>query len=98
MPKPDLVILLDAPAELVQSRKREVPLAETVRQRKAYLTLVRGLQNGRVVDASQPFERVTEALNDLIIEHLRARTLRRLGVRPVTPTSDASLLSEQPLG
>ncbi len=54
--KPDLVVLLDAPAEVLQSRKQEVPLAETERQRTAYRALVQGLSNGRVIDATQPPE------------------------------------------
>ena len=54
--KPDLVVLLDAPAEVLQSRKQEVPLAETERQRTAYRALVRGLRNGRV-DGCHPAAR-----------------------------------------
>ena len=40
VPKPDLVILLDAPEAVLHSRKQEVPIEETIRQRAAYLALV----------------------------------------------------------
>jgi len=40
-PKPDVIFLLDAPAEVIQARKSEVPAAETARQRAAYRTLDR---------------------------------------------------------
>lgn len=81
IPKPDLIVLLDAPAELIQARKQEVPLAETDRQRKAYLQLVTGLGNGRVVSSAQPFETVTREINALLLDHLRDRMARRIGQR-----------------
>ncbi|MBB1372604.1 hypothetical protein [Pseudoalteromonas sp. SR45-4] len=37
--KPDLLIILDAPTDVIQSRKQEVCWAETERQRKEYLDL-----------------------------------------------------------
>ena len=79
IPRPDLVILLDAPAKVLQSRKQEVTFAETVRQRQAYLDLVTGLSNGHVVDASQPLETVVTAANTVILDYLAERTAARLG-------------------
>jgi thymidylate kinase len=58
MPQPILWVLLDAPAEVLQARKQEVPPEETARQRQAYLTLVRSRKNHIVVDASQSLDRV----------------------------------------
>jgi thymidylate kinase len=58
MPKPRLWILLDAPAEVLQARKQEVPPEETARQRQAYLALVRRQKNHIVVDASQSLDSV----------------------------------------
>ncbi|KKK82883.1 hypothetical protein LCGC14_2798930, partial [marine sediment metagenome] len=46
IPKPDIFILLDAPAEVLYARKKEVAFEEVVRQRDAYLNLVRSLSNG----------------------------------------------------
>ena len=69
VPKPDLVILLDAPAEVLQSRKQEVPFTETVRQRQAYLQLVEGLPNGYVVDAARPLQDVVSAAAEILLSH-----------------------------
>ncbi len=75
--KPDLVLLLDAPVDVLQSRKQEVPPAETQRQRMAYLDLVRGLANGRVIDAAQPPEKVAAQIQRVILDFLAQRTSRR---------------------
>jgi thymidylate kinase len=58
IPRPDAVILLHGPAEVLQARKREVTLAETERQCRDYLALVQGKRNCHVVNAAQPFEDV----------------------------------------
>jgi hypothetical protein len=77
VPKPDLVILLDAPAEVLQARKRDVSLEETVRQREAYRALLGTLANGHLVDAAQPLERVVRQVTDIILRHLGTRIRRR---------------------
>jgi thymidylate kinase len=78
IPKPDLIILLDAPPGVVQARKQEVPFEETARQREAYLSLVGTMRNGHVVDAARPLDHVVGAVNDIILRHLAARITRRL--------------------
>jgi thymidylate kinase len=80
VPKPDLVILLDAPAEVLQARKQEVAPEESARQRGAYRTLVERMQNGRIVDAARPIDRVVSDVNGAIVEFLAARTACRLGL------------------
>ncbi|MGA2865995.1 MAG: hypothetical protein ABSF95_16095 [Verrucomicrobiota bacterium] len=77
--KPDLVLLLDAPAAVLQSRKREVPPAETERQRKAYRQLVQGLSNGRIIDAAQPPEKVAAEIEQVILDFMAERTRKRSG-------------------
>ena len=57
-PPPDLVVLLDAPSEVMYSRKGEHDLALLERQRKAYRALLRRLPRSVVVDASAEPERV----------------------------------------
>ncbi len=79
--KPDLVVLLDAPAAVLQGRKQEVPLEETERQRQAYLALVKGLPNGRVVDATQPPKKVGADINSAILTFMTERTAKRRGAR-----------------
>jgi thymidylate kinase len=80
--KPDLVILLDAPAEVIQARKQEVPLEETARQREAYRSLVGTMPNGRIADATQPIDKEVAEVNEFILRFLAARVARRFGLRP----------------
>jgi hypothetical protein len=79
IPKPDLVILLDAPTEVLRARKQEVSLCETERQRHAYRQLVDTLPNGHVVDAAQPLDRVVTAVGTVVLGFLASRAVRRLG-------------------
>lgn len=92
IPKPDLIILLDAPAEVLQMRKQEVPFDETARQRAAYLSLVRTMGNGHVVDASQPFEQVAGEVSDILLRHLTLRIASRVS----GPSSRSAMPLEQP--
>jgi thymidylate kinase len=80
VPKPDLVILLDAPAEILQGRKLEVAPEEAARQREAYRDLVRGLSNGHLVDAARPVEEVAAQVDAIVLDFLNRRTARRLGI------------------
>ncbi|HWY88836.1 MAG TPA: hypothetical protein VNX28_19140, partial [Gemmataceae bacterium] len=73
IPKPHLVILLDAPAAVVQARKQEVPFEETARQRNAYLAIIKTLKNGHVVDAAQSLEKVVEDVSDIVLRDLNMR-------------------------
>jgi thymidylate kinase len=73
VPKSDLVILLDAPPDVLQARKQEVPFAETARQREAYLAFVGIMKNGHVVDAARPLTQVVGDVNDIILRYLTAR-------------------------
>jgi len=88
IPKPHLVILLDAPAQVVQARKREVPVEETALQREKYLRLVRGMPNGRIVDASRSLGEVVASVNAILLDHMAARIKTKFG-RPV-PASGRS--------
>lgn len=73
LPDPDLFILLDAPIEVLHSRKQELSAVEAARQRQAYLDLVRQLPNGYVVDASKPLEQVVNQVKQIILEHTETR-------------------------
>jgi thymidylate kinase len=67
IPRPNLWVLLDAPAEVLQARKQEVPLEETVRQRQAYFDFVSQQQHHAIIDASQPLEKVVAAVESVIL-------------------------------
>jgi thymidylate kinase len=60
-PKPDLVILLDAPPETVFARKGEGTIASLGRRRTQYLAHASPDRNFVVVDATGPLEEVTQA-------------------------------------
>ena len=78
IPKPDLVFCLDAPAEVLQSRKQEVPFEETARQREIYRDFISGSRNGYVIDASQPVGKVVLDVQNIVLEYMEERTEKRL--------------------
>jgi len=77
IPKPDLWILLDAPAEVIQQRKAEVTFEETSFQVNEYRQLFSNLSNTITINANQPLEQVIYDTERAIIEHLKKRTLLR---------------------
>lgn len=81
-PKPHVVFLLDAPAEVIQSRKCEVPFAETAAQVAAYRSVVGKISTGKIIDASKPRAAVADEVTWLVLNDMSRRTLRRLGVTP----------------
>jgi thymidylate kinase len=61
VPKPDLVVLLHAPADVLLARKQELPREEIERQLAAYEELVLRQRGGRIVDVSgTPDEAVSQ--------------------------------------
>jgi thymidylate kinase len=83
IPKPDLWILLDAPVDVLQARKREVPAQESERQRNAYLSLIGTYENAVVIDASRPIEVVSMEARRAVLEFLTKRTAGRLGLNVI---------------
>lgn len=71
-PKPDLVILLDAPAEVLWARKSEGRFEALVRRREEYLQLRTIVPDIRVVDATQPLDAVVHEISRLILEYAEA--------------------------
>ena len=57
-PRPDLVLVLDAPVEVLHARKQEDPVAVLAQRRADYLLLKDALPNVIVIDATQPLEAV----------------------------------------
>ncbi len=80
VPSPDLVIVLDAPPEVVRSRKQEVPcLEEGTREREEYLRLAKRLPNAHVVDATEDDTAVVRRVQQIILDHMARRAAARLG-------------------
>jgi thymidylate kinase len=67
-PKPDLVVYLDAPPEVVLARKGEGSLESVAARREQYLELVRQASEHRIVDATLPLDAVV----DEVARHVRA--------------------------
>ena len=86
VPRPDLVILLDAPAEVLWSRKREVTFEEVVRQRTGYLQVAGDLPQAMVINAAQTPSDVAGSALAAVVEFYSMRTARRLALgKPSIP-------------
>ncbi|HEY5177737.1 MAG TPA: hypothetical protein VII95_19465 [Terriglobales bacterium] len=80
VPSPDLYLLLDVPAEVLQQRKPEVSCAESHRQRLAYLQMFQSMPNAFIVDASCPLDEVTQQMKSVILDTLANHAQDRIGV------------------
>lgn len=72
-PKPDLLILLDAPAEVLFARKGEGTLDLLESRRQEYLQLRQVVPHFAIVDATQTEEKVTQEVSNVILDFYRAR-------------------------
>ena len=77
-PRPDLVIYLDAPAEILLERKGEGTLESLERRRREYVELGRILEGFAVVDANRPLDTVTRDVAGTIETFSRKRDLATL--------------------
>ena len=77
IPSPDILILLDAPPEVMQARKQEVPFGETARQRQLYLQFISKAKNGHIVDGSLPLDMVVAQVNRIVLDRLSQRVYHR---------------------
>ena len=80
VPRPDLWLLLDAPAEVLQMRKQEVSPEESERQRLAYIELLRDQQNVVTIDASQQLEAVIDQATSAVLARCESQTRERLHI------------------
>jgi thymidylate kinase len=68
-PKPDLVVYLDAPADVLFARKGEGTLELLERRRQDYLGLADVVARFAVVDATRPLDDVVESASALVVAH-----------------------------
>ena len=73
MPKPDLYVVLEAPASVLRERKREVTEEESERQRRDYSLSMARLPNVAAVDAARPLTEVVEDVIELVSEFRQAK-------------------------
>ncbi|MEZ4695524.1 MAG: hypothetical protein R2832_03855 [Rhodothermales bacterium] len=81
IPKPDVFLFLDAPADVIQSRKTEVTYEETVRQREAYKLLAHRLKSFRIVDASGELDSTLAEAEWVIVDRMADRVEKRFWLR-----------------
>lgn len=74
VPSPDLWIVLDAPPEIIRSRKDEVGAEELACLRVCYLQLAARLENAQVVDVTVALEEVVDRVAELILDMVSRRT------------------------
>jgi thymidylate kinase len=73
-PRPELLIVLDAPGEVLFARKGESTPQALDERRRSYLRLRDQVRHSAVVDAGQPVDRVVREVSDLVQAHaLRSR-------------------------
>ena len=77
VPGPDLWIVLDAPATVLQSRKQEVSPEESERQRRRYLAFAAQAPDAEVVDAGRNLPAVATDVAEAILVWLANRIERR---------------------
>ncbi len=74
-PAPDLLVVLDAPVEVLQDRRKEHPVEVVEAHRAFYARLARDVPNAVVVDASGDADSVRRAVTGLIWRRLVERRL-----------------------
>ena len=87
VPRPNLWLLFDAPADVLQSRKQEVSPAESERQRIAYRDILQQQKHVAVIDASQPLHAVIAATTNAVLARCEAMTRARLRLPMNEPRS-----------
>jgi thymidylate kinase len=73
VPKPDLLFVLDAPEQVILSRKQEVLPQEVLSQRRLYLQFASSFCHSRVIDSTAPLARVVEEAGGAVCEYLAQR-------------------------
>jgi thymidylate kinase len=87
IPMPDLMLILDAPAEVLQARKQEVSAEETARQVEAYREFAGSrAARGRavLVNADRALDEVIHACAEEALARMAKRTAQRLGIEADT--------------
>lgn len=74
--KPDLVIFLNAPAEVLYERKHEVDVEYLKTRTETFLKVGKALKNFVIVDTTQPIEKVFNEVNNTIIDFVNNGKLK----------------------
>lgn len=80
-PKPDFFLIFDAPTEVIQARKKEVPFEETDQQRRRYLLFKKQQRNAHLINTNVPPQEVITQINDIILSYMANRVIHRLRLK-----------------
>ena len=83
-PRPDLVIFLDAPAEVLFARKREGTIQWLESRRQAFLRQGKQIPNFIRIDATQPVETVYADVAKHLLRYYQVQRAPTLGVSEIT--------------
>lgn len=73
IPTPDIIVLLDAPVEVLRSRKQEVDASALEHARVAYRTVIKAHPHHYIIDTSASPEAVGGHIVSILRAHLNAR-------------------------
>ena len=79
VPQPELLLVLDAPEDVILSRKQEISAEAVRRQRPLYRSLLRDARAGCLIDAARAPEEVLRQAVRAATDYLAARFERRYG-------------------
>lgn len=77
VPRPNLLLVLDAPEDVLLERKEEVERPELTRQRRAYLETAAKISNAYVLDAARGPAEITDDVSEITTDYLHERYMRR---------------------
>lgn len=76
IPSPDLIFVLDAPAEILYQRKQELPIEELRKQREAFKTFAENKRNAVLVDATQDAKQVADSITEKVLRYKAEQTAK----------------------
>ena len=80
IPQPDLVFILDAPTDVIFSRKQELSKEEINRQKFVFVKLSKQLKNAHLIDTNRPLKNVVKEITKIIIEKKIDQTRKKLSL------------------
>jgi len=78
IPKPDAIVFLNVPSEIIQQRKSEISRDECEQQTKDYIALAKKTKKSLIVDAAQPLNDVVKEVNNSLLNLLANKAETRL--------------------
>jgi thymidylate kinase len=94
VPDPDLVLILDAPEEIVRARKQEVAPAEIARQRRVYHGLAAAFPRTTILNAAEPADTVSRQACRAVTGLMASRLGRHAGRFGLGDGGDGGMLVE----